>query len=190
MNIVNFMWLNIGIMFSSFKECRILFWEADHLNSWGFSLNFIRHVYSRFYSSVNLLLLLKYFPSEDSTECSWCVNAHFCLCVLSCVRLFVAPWIVALQAHLSMEFSRQQYWSGLPFPPPEDLPNPGIEPVSLASPALADKFFTTSTTWESQYSERLQFDWIIPHLCKLWNCFKLQFPSYSIVVIHCVLYIW
>ena len=48
-----------------------------------------------------------------------------------------------------MGFSRQQYWSGLPFPPPEDLPNPGIEPVSLASPALADKFFTTSATWEA-----------------------------------------
>ncbi|ELR46456.1 hypothetical protein M91_05097, partial [Bos mutus] len=52
----------------------------------------------------------------------------------------------ASQAPLSMEFSRQEYWSGLPFPPPGDLPNPGIEPMSLVSPALASGFFTTSAT--------------------------------------------
>ncbi|ELR52587.1 hypothetical protein M91_18885, partial [Bos mutus] len=50
------------------------------------------------------------------------------------------------QAPLSMGFSRQEYWSGLPFPPPGTLPNPGIEPVSLKSPALAGGFFTTSAT--------------------------------------------
>ena len=43
-----------------------------------------------------------------------------------------------------MEFSRQEYWNGLPFPTPEDLPNPGIEPLSLASPALAGRFFTAT----------------------------------------------
>ena len=48
-----------------------------------------------------------------------------------------------------MGFSRQEYWSGLPFPSPGDLPNPGIEPVSLLSPALAGGFFTTSTTREA-----------------------------------------
>ena len=48
-----------------------------------------------------------------------------------------------------MEFFRQEYWSGLPFPTPEDLPDPGIEPVSLALAALADRFFTTNTTWEA-----------------------------------------
>ena len=47
---------------------------------------------------------------------------------------------------MSMGFSRQEYWSGLPFPSPRDLPNPGIEPTSLMSPALAGGFFTTSTT--------------------------------------------
>ena len=52
---------------------------------------------------------------------------------LSCVQLFATPWTVAYQAPLSMGFSRQGYWSGLPFPSPEDLPNPGIEP---GSPAL------------------------------------------------------
>ena len=60
--------------------------------------------------------------------------------VLSCVRLFVTLWTVARQALLSVGFSRQEYWSRLPFPSPEVLPNPGIE---LASPALADGFFIT-----------------------------------------------
>ena len=55
----------------------------------------------------------------------------------------------AHQTPLSMGFSRQEYWSGLPFPSPGDLPNPGIEPTSLTSPALVGGFFTTSTTWEA-----------------------------------------
>ena len=61
---------------------------------------------------------------------------------------FVTPKTVACQAPLSTEFSRQEYWSGLPFPPPGDLPNPGIKPASLMSPALGGGFFTISATWE------------------------------------------
>ena len=64
------------------------------------------------------------------------------------VQLFVTLWTVAHQAPLSMGFSRQGYWSGLPCPSPEDLPNPGIEPASLMSPTLAGRFFTTSAIWE------------------------------------------
>ena len=64
--------------------------------------------------------------------------------VLSCVQLFVTPWTVTCQAPLSMEFSRQEYWSRLPFPTSGDLPNPGIKPTSLASPALAGRFFTAT----------------------------------------------
>ena len=63
----------------------------------------------------------------------------------SWVQLFVTPWTEACQAPLSMGFSRQQYWSGLPCPPPGELPDPGIKPTSLKSPALADGFFITST---------------------------------------------
>ena len=73
--------------------------------------------------------------------------------MLSCfgrVRLFVTLWIVAHQAPLSMGFSRQEYWSGLPFPPPGNLSDPGIEPVPLTSPALAGRFFTTSATWDTR----------------------------------------
>ena len=62
---------------------------------------------------------------------------------LSRVLLFVIPWSVACQASLSMEFPRQEYWSGLPFPSPQDLLNPVIEPVSLVPPALAGGLFTT-----------------------------------------------
>ena len=69
---------------------------------------------------------------------------------LSHVRLFATPWTVAYQAPLSMGFSRQEYWSVLPFPSPGDLPNPGIDPGSLMSPALAGGFVTTSNAWEAQ----------------------------------------
>ena len=61
---------------------------------------------------------------------------------------FATPWTVAHQGPLSMGFPRQEYWSGLPFPPPEGLPNPRIEPGSLASPALAGGF-CHCTTWEA-----------------------------------------
>ena len=71
------------------------------------------------------------------------------LSYFSHVQLFETLWTVAHQAPLSMGFSRQEYQSEFPFPSPGDLPNPGIEPTSLTSPALAGRFFTTSTTWVS-----------------------------------------
>ena len=73
-------------------------------------------------------------------------------CMLSCfshVWFFVTLWTIAHQGPLSQGFSRQEYWSGLPWPPPGDLPGPGIKPASLMSPALAGKFFTTIATWEA-----------------------------------------
>ena len=73
------------------------------------------------------------------------VLSHF-----SCVQLCVTSLTVARQAPLSMGVSRQEYLSGLSHPPQKDLPDPGIEPMSLTSPALASRFFTTSATWEAQ----------------------------------------
>ena len=73
-----------------------------------------------------------------------CVLCHF-----SHVRLFVTLWTVAPQAPLSKGFSRQEYWSGLPFPPSEDLPDPGMEPMSFMSPVLAGGYFTIRVTWEA-----------------------------------------
>ena len=79
-------------------------------------------------------------------------HLHLCTCVLSRfgrVQLCVTPWTVALQAPLCMGFSREAYWSGLPFPPPGDLPDPGIKLMSLMSPAFAGGFFTANTTTQS-----------------------------------------
>ena len=72
------------------------------------------------------------------------------------------PWTVAHQTPLSMGFSRQEYWSGLPCPPPGALPDPGIEPTSLMSPALPGGFFTTSATWEPQRRVEKQKNTINP----------------------------
>ena len=74
-----------------------------------------------------------------------------CVCAQlpTCIWLFVARWTVAQQAPLPMEFSKQEYWSGVTFPPPGNLPDPRTEPMSLASPALAGGLFTTSVTWEA-----------------------------------------
>ena len=69
--------------------------------------------------------------------------------MLSHVQLFATPWTVACQAPLSMEFSRREYWNGLQFHSPGDLADLETEHVSFMSPALAGRFFTTSTTWEA-----------------------------------------
>ena len=79
-----------------------------------------------------------------------CVFISVCCAVLSRfshVRLFATLRTVARQAPQSVGFSRQEYWSGLPWPPPGDLPDPGIEPMSLVPPALAGGFFSTSAAW-------------------------------------------
>ena len=71
-----------------------------------------------------------------------CVCVCVCVCVYSVVsNYFVTPWTVACQDPLTMEFSRQEYWSGLLFPSPGDLPDPGIKPMS---PPLAGGLFTTA----------------------------------------------
>ena len=95
-----------------------------------------------------------------------------CVCVFSHVQFFVTPWTVACQAPLSMGFSRQEYWRGLPFPTPGDLPNPGIETTSPEFPALAGGFFTTSATWEAQFYESsllsLLYIHMLSHSNYLW----------------------
>ena len=81
-------------------------------------------------------------PEYRSPHGGLCVHAKS----LSRVRLCVTPGAVARQAPLSVEFSKQEYWSGFPCPPPGDLPDPGMEPASLMSPALAGRFFPISAT--------------------------------------------
>ena len=108
-------------------------------------------------------------------------KSYTCVCVksLSHVQLFVTLWTVAHQAPLSIGFFRQEYWSGLPWPPPGDLPNPGIEPTSPVALALAGRFFTTSAIWEALlYTLGLPIQTYtlllhpLPHLC------LLTVPSY------------
>ena len=75
-----------------------------------------------------------------------------CAQPLSCVQLFAVPWTETHQVLLPMEFFRQEYLGRVPSPPPGDLPDPGIEPTSLASlvsPALAGRLFTTGASWEA-----------------------------------------
>ena len=74
------------------------------------------------------------------------IISRVCAFMLSCLVVsnsFATPWTIAFQVLLCMGFRRQEYWNGLPFPSPEDVPDPGIEPTS---PALADRFFTTETS--------------------------------------------
>ena len=82
--------------------------------------------------------------------CDWtrCMYAHS----LSCIRLFATPWAVAYQAPLPVEFSRQEYLNGLSLPTPGDLPDPGMELASLASPALAGGFFTIPSPGKPKFS--------------------------------------
>ena len=106
---------------------------------------------------------------------------------LNRVRLFATPWTVARQAPLSMGFSRQEYWSGLPFPSPGDLPNPGIEP---GSPALQTDALSSeppgkpTVVWlwpQVNIRERTQLhpsteNWIKDLLCMILHQNKTQFP--------------
>ena len=113
---------NLFILFYFFFNCSLCFTIATHFS---------------FIVNLKPNNLLKFFLLTLLT------------CLLSCfshVRLFATPWTESLQAPLSMGFSRQGHWSGLPFPYAGDLPDPGTEPASLASPALAGSFFIISTT--------------------------------------------
>ena len=107
----------------------------------------INHKYSWHccYEEIFIPVLIQHTHQKHTEKTYFRLSSRF-----SPVGLFATPRTVAHQAPLSMGFSRQEDWSGLPSLPPGDLPDPGIEPTSLMSPALADGFFTTSTIWESQ----------------------------------------
>ena len=102
-----------------------------------------------------------------------CMLSHF-----THVWLFMTLCTKAHQTPLSMGFSRQEYWSGLPCPPPRDLPNPGIQLASLLSPALAGRFFTASATWGAhlEHSKHLHRR---PLLLLILLSVVLLFPLYA-----------
>ena len=94
-----------------------------------------------FYKNLQIVLFSGYTNLHFHQQ-GGCMLSHF-----GHVQLFATLWTVARQTPLSMGFSRQENWSGLPFLPPGDLLYPGIEPMSLTTPVLADRFFTMSATW-------------------------------------------
>ena len=99
---------------------------------------------SKVISFASPVLAGKFYITEPPGKCFDCTT-----CVLV-TQSCPTPWTVAHQAPVSMEFSRQEYWSGLPSSSPGDLPDPGTELASLMSPALAGWFFTTNATWEAR----------------------------------------
>ena len=118
---------------------------------------------------------------------------HVCvLSCFSCVWLLTTLWTVAHQPPLSMGFSRQEYWSGLPYPPPGDLPDPEIEPVSLMSPALAGRFFTTSISWEAgqrhtfYFFKKLTFEYMYDCFSDLQFYLLFYFPLFALIIFCCL----
>ena len=95
---------------------------------------------------------------------------YVCAQSLSRVQLFVTPWTVAHQAPLSMEFSRQEHWSGLIFPSPGDLPDPGMKPSSPMCLALAGSFFTNKPPGKPNLKAAYCTPWRREVTCKRW-CF-------------------
>ena len=89
--------------------------------------------------------------SQKITLAKWKIHISH-VCVLSHVGLFATPWTVTCQAPLSMGFFRQEYWNGLPFPSPGNLPDAGIEPIS---PVLVGGFFTTEPLGKPTYTRYL-----------------------------------
>ena len=103
-----------------------------------------------------------FYNRNELCSCVYYLATYYYAQSLSCIQLFATSRTVVHQVPLSMEFSKQEYWSGLPFPTPGDLSNPGIEPMSPASPALAGRFITSCATWEAQLIGALQSGQIFP----------------------------
>ena len=99
---------------------------------------FFRHAKIDFYFEICKLLFFIPFDVGEQLRALE-PGRRACVCCIS-----LTLWTVAHKALLSRGFSREEYWSGLPFPPPGDLPDPGVKPTSFASPALTDRFFATA----------------------------------------------
>ena len=112
-----------------------------------------------------------------------CVLSHF-----SHVWLFVMLWTVARQAPLSLGFSRQEYWSGLSFPSPGDLPDLGIKLTSLISPAWTGRFFTTGATWEAWHDTWDSIKdciWELGRFCSLLKIYLFIYLFLSVLGLCC-----
>ena len=119
-----------------------------------------------------------------------------CTKSLSHAQLFAASCTVACWAPLSMEFSRQEYWSKFPFPTPEDLPDPGIELMALMSPTLAGRvFFTTTHLGSSQYKSyqnllQIHSQLILVNYRKILVIKLYGLFSVLLLLLYIYIYIW
>ena len=99
--------------------------------------------------------------------------------LLSHIWLFWTPWTAAFQASLSMEFSRQEYWSRLPFPTPGDLPDLGIEPMSPAPPGAIGRILYQCATWDPRKTRMiLFFHYVLGRFFTVW-------ATRQVPVFHC-----
>ena len=129
-------WKGLNLLKGTAVLSKAPFWFSKTWNLWIDQLKFTPLKHCSFSMTAGKILV--------GWRCAY-ILSHF-----SRVWLSATLCSVAQQTPLSMGFSRQPYWRGLPCPPPGDLPNPGTEPSSLTSPALAGKFLTTSTRWRSR----------------------------------------
>ena len=106
-------------------------------------------------------------------------NTLLCVCMLSHVRLLASLWTVAGQTLLSTGFSRQEYWSGLSFPSPGDLPDPEIKPTFLSSPALAAGFFTLSHLGNPQDTAVGNVNWCVENSMEVLKKTKNRATTWS-----------
>ena len=100
--------------------------------------------------------------------------------MLSCIQLLATPWTLAHQSPLSMGFSKQEYWSGFPCPPPGDLLNPGIKPKSLVYPALQEDSLRLEPTGKSNQSLSAQFSSVAQSCSTLCNPMDYSLPGSSV----------
>ena len=127
--------------------------------------------------------LSSFYPldTDSTTSSPWLVttsgvSVHACS-VASVVSDSAILWTVAHQVPLSMRFSRREYWSGLPCPPPGDLPSSGVKPESLMSPSLSGGFFTTRATWEALVISVVLMTQLCLTLFNPMDCSPLGSPS-------------
>ena len=112
------------------------------------------------------------------------------LSYFSHVQLFVNLWTVTHQVPLSIGFSRQEYWSGLPCPPLGDLPNSGTEPKSLIFPALEGRFVTTSTAWDAQHIPLLVHNQDVSRTDLLWGLWEKELLQASLLGLQKTLFLY
>ena len=123
-------------------------------------------VFFFFYPYLQIQIFLKAIYDFCNMLYKICSIAQWCPTLCS-------PWTVGYQAPMSTEFSKQVYWSGLPFPPQGNLPNPGIEAASFVSPALEGRFFTTCAIWKAHVVQKVTHnEFLLRWTCREWGGYK------------------